>query len=607
LLRDPELQLDLNWREETQPNAVWAERYDPAFERAMLFLERSEQQRNLEIAEKERQRKQQLQWTRRLAIILGSAAIVTLVFGLYAMTLKIEADENYREAVKQKEIALAQQKEAMHQRSLADEQRSRAETQRQRADSERERAEEERQRAQTQEQEALRQKAQAESARTLETQARTEAENQRSFAVEQKERAEGLRVLAETSETETRRLRMLAVARGLAIQTTRLAKDEQRELAALLAARAYALHLGNGGSPEDAQQFEALRAALVRLAPARSGVQRFHQDAVIAVALSPLGPLVASGSDDGTVHLVDADAPDRDSRVVGRLGSEVRALLFVDGGKRLAAGTLDGRTWLLDTAPGAGQPQALSAPGAGLTALAFRQQGNLLAAATTSGEVRLLPLDQPGTARLLPPAAGPVKSLAFAADGALLGASEQGGLTRWSLGRDDAAPTRFLAERKLRAVATSADGAVAVGTVEGPILLYAHGLDGPPVELAGHTSTVTALSFGAQGSRLASASLDDSVRLWDVRTPSREPIVLSGHAGWVWAVALSADGQRLVSGGADRTVRFWPTQAQPMVAEICGHVTRDLTPEEWAAYLPTDIPRQPTCAATGTGRARASR
>ena len=266
------------------------------------------------------------------------------------MTLKIEAEENFKEALRQKEIALAQQKEAEHQRSVADEQRGRAEEQRQRADKERETAEEQRQIAQAQEREALRQKTQAESARTLEAQARTEAESQRAFAVEQKDRAETLRVKAETSETETRRLRMLAVARGLALQTTRLAKDEQRELAALLAAQAYRLHEANGGYADDAQLFEALRGALGRLAPETAGVLRIHQDAVRALALAPSGRLAASGSDDGTVRVFGLDASGKDQRLVATLGSEVRALAWIDGGKRIAAGTLDGRLLLLDAA-----------------------------------------------------------------------------------------------------------------------------------------------------------------------------------------------------------------------------------------------------------------
>jgi hypothetical protein len=81
-----------------------------------------------------------------------------------------------------------------------------------------------------------------------------------------------------------------------------------------------------------------------------------------------------------------------------------------------------------------------------------------------------------------------------------------------------------------------------------------------------------------------------------VRQTSREPLVLSGHSGWVWGVAFSADGEALLSGGADRTIRIWPTRPRPMLVAICARVPRDLTPEEWAAWFPADIPWQPMCA-----------
>lgn len=600
LLRDPELQLDLNWREEARPNAVWAERYDPAFERAMLFLDQSRRQRDLDIAEKERQRRRQLQWARRLAVILGSAAVVTLAFGLYAMTLKIEADENAREALRQKEIALAQQKEAEHQRSVADEQRSRAEEQRQRADRERDVADEQRRIALAQEQEALRQKTQAEAARALEEVARTEAETQRGIAVEQKVRADALRVKAETSETETRRLRMLAVARSVALQTTRLTKDDQRELSALLAAQAYRLHAAHGGADDEAQLFDALRGALARLAPETAAALRLHQDAVRALALAPSGRLVASGSDDGSVRVFAPGGGGEDARLAASLGSEVRALAWLDGGAKLAAGTLDGRVFLLDPAGENSTPSAVAAAGAGITALAARPDGNLLAWAAQNGEVSVWEAGTSRAPRPLRKAGEPrIVSLAFAPGGALVGASETSGLAVWDVDAPASAPRTLLAGRRLRSVAAGPGRSVAAGTAQGTIVLLAEGLDGPARELSGHTAAATSLAFGVGGSRLASASLDGTVRLWDVRNPDREPLSLTGHTGWVWAVAFSADGAALLSGGADRTIRTWPTRARPILEAICSRVPRDLTQDEWAAYLPADIAWQPTCAARG--------
>lgn len=50
LWRDPELQLALDWREQTRPNETWALRYHPGYALAMTFLERSRTERDAERA-----------------------------------------------------------------------------------------------------------------------------------------------------------------------------------------------------------------------------------------------------------------------------------------------------------------------------------------------------------------------------------------------------------------------------------------------------------------------------------------------------------------------------------------------------------------------------
>jgi mono/diheme cytochrome c family protein len=93
----------------------------------------------------------------------------------------------------------------------------------------------------------------------------------------------------------------------------------------------------------------------------------------------------------------------------------------------------------------------------------------------------------------------------------------------------------------------------------------------PRVEraFAGHTGTVNAVAFAADGQTAASASDDHSVRLWDIPGGKRLA-VLDGHKGEVYAVAFSGDGQSLLSGGADRLARLWNLQTRQAIRVLEG-------------------------------------
>jgi WD40 repeat protein len=76
--------------------------------------------------------------------------------------------------------------------------------------------------------------------------------------------------------------------------------------------------------------------------------------------------------------------------------------------------------------------------------------------------------------------------------------------------------------------------------------------------LTGHGAEVTKLSWSPNGTQLASASLDYSVRLWDLTT-LQNTITYTGHTRGVLTVAWSHKSELLASGGEDNRVLVWDT------------------------------------------------
>jgi len=84
-----------------------------------------------------------------------------------------------------------------------------------------------------------------------------------------------------------------------------------------------------------------------------------------------------------------------------------------------------------------------------------------------------------------------------------------------------------------------------------------------------HTSTIFSVALSPDGTTLASASWDHSVRLWNLAT-GRRTDVLQGHLNEVWAVAFSPDGKWVASGAKDGGVNLWPIHAEKEDDWIAG-------------------------------------
>lgn len=87
-----------------------------------------------------------------------------------------------------------------------------------------------------------------------------------------------------------------------------------------------------------------------------------------------------------------------------------------------------------------------------------------------------------------------------------------------------------------------------------------------------HDDSVTSVAWHGDGV-LVTASLDHTVKIWDVST-GKPTHTLRGHSRGVTSVCIAGSGKNLVSAGIDQNLRVWNVDTAELVRSLSNHTKR---------------------------------
>lgn len=569
IYRQPDLQTAINWRDKQKPDLSWAIKYNPAFERAMVYLRSSEKVFLEEESSKAGKQKGALRKIGILTGFFGIIIVLALGFTIFEYIQKLKADRQTSLSEKQRTLAIRQ-------KETADSTANAAIGQKNKADS-------------------VASIALRDAQKTNEL--KNIAEKQISVAKKSADEALHQKKLAIEQSSGNQRLRMISIGKTLSLKSMQMMG--QKDLETLLAYQAYLFNKNNNGSDNDPDIYAGLynvalqygsincksfkdHSGEIRSIAFLPGKDEFFtsgtdgkilkwsldnkdqalqvvysgSDIIDVLAVSPDASWLACGSSNSSIRMIPLKGNNISYELTGHKG-EIKSLIFSFDGKYLYSAAVDGKVLKWDIA--ARTSVNVSTGMMEIVSLDISSKGNYLAGLSTDGKVIVWNKDNNAEKFRLETAGKNIKVIRFSPENNLL----------------------------------------AIGYGDGNVELWDIDLRKKISEVNAHNSMINNIQFNANLKQMATSGMDKKIKIFNIRKPDdlTEPPVIIDNKGFVLVMQFSPDGQMIVSGesGDAGNLMSRPANADGLVRDICNLVSRNMTREEWNTYVGKDIPIEKTC------------
>ncbi|WP_437754828.1 nSTAND1 domain-containing NTPase [Sorangium sp. So ce1389] len=143
-------------------------------------------------------------------------------------------------------------------------------------------------------------------------------------------------------------------------------------------------------------------------------------------------------------------------------------------------------------------------------------------------------------------------------------------LARWALYGGVARAVLIHPDGVYSAVFSPDGKRIATASLDRTVRVWSADGTGEPLLLRGHEDVVKSAAFSPDGRRIVTASWDGTVRVWNADGMG-EPLVLRGHGARVHSAAFSPDAKRIVTASEDRTARVWNADGTGEPLVLRGH------------------------------------